>query len=344
MHPTTLPQFCTLRLAIVSGQVSVVIPARNDAAGLPQAVRTSRDQAGGHVAEVFICVGPSTDNTHEVAQRLAADFDSVHVIANPDGGISAGLNAGLEAATTPVLVRVDARCSLPPDYVAHALETMATTGAANVGAVQVPVGTAPMQISIARAMKHVAGSGAAAYRRGAEQSEVDTAFLGVYDVDVLRSLTGWDVTFARNEDAELNQRLRAAGHRVVLDPRLRVDYEPRTTLRELARQYFDYGWWRRRMIAKHRVWRVRQLVAPIIVFGLSFSCVLAAAVTPWFLVVPAAYVTMLGGFGVVLGEEPTFGDRLRVPFALATMHCSWGTGFLVSAIRGIRRPKRLPPG
>ena len=166
MHPTTLPQFCTLRLAIVSGQVSVVIPARNDAAGLPQAVRTSRDQAGGHVAEVFICVGPSTDNTHEVAQRLAADFDSVHVIANPDGGISAGLNAGLEAATTPVLVRVDARCSLPPDYVAHALETMATTGAANVGAVQVPVGTAPMQISIARAMKHVAGSGAAAYRRG----------------------------------------------------------------------------------------------------------------------------------------------------------------------------------
>ena len=179
---------------------------------------------------------------------------------------------------------------------------------------------------------------------GAEQSEVDTAFLGVYDVDVLRSLTGWDVTFARNEDAELNQRLRAAGHRVVLDPRLRVDYEPRTTLRGLARQYFDYGWWRRRMIAKHRVWRVRQLVAPIIVFGLSFSCVLAAAVTPWFLVVPAAYVTMLGGFGVVLGEEPTFGDRLRVPFALATMHCSWGTGFLVSAIRGIRRPKRLPPG
>ena len=116
----------------------------------------------------------------------------------------------------------------PPDYVAHALETMATTGAANVGAVQVPVGTAPMQISIARAMKHwLPALGQRRIDGGAEQSEVDTAFLGVYDVDVLRSLTGWDVTFARNEDAELNQRLRAAGHRVVLDPRLRVDYEPR---------------------------------------------------------------------------------------------------------------------
>jgi len=340
MHLPTVPQFLALRLAIVTGQVSVVIPARNDAAGLPRAVQTSLAQVGGHVVEVLICVGPSVDDTEAVARQLAEKHDRVHVLQNIDGGISAGLNIGLAAATAKVFVRVDARCSLAANYVDHALETMNATGAANVGAVQVPVGSSPMQKSIARAMAHVVGSGAAAYRQGREQRDVETAFLGVYDVDALRAIGGWDTGFARNEDAELNHRLRVAGNRIVLDPRLRVDYEPRATLRGLARQYYDYGWWRRRMIAKHRSWQLRQLAAPVIVLGLLASGALAVVLTRWFLVVPAAYVILLAAVGAALGERPTIGDRFRVPLALATMHCSWGTGFLVSTFG---RLWRTPP-
>jgi len=191
-----------------------------------------------------------------------------------------------------------------------------------------------MQSAIARAMRHAVGSGAAAYRHGGKRREVATAFLGVYKVQALRSVGGWDENFARNEDAEVNHRLRVAGHRIILDPRLRVEYEPRQTLGELWRQYFDYGWWRRRMIARHRSWQLRQMAAPIIVLGLIVGTILAVAVSPWFLAIHGSYVIALGVVGLTLDQQPTPGDRIRVPLALATMHVSWGLGFLASAIRG----------
>lgn len=318
----------------------MVIPARNDAAGLPGAVATSLAQTGVDVLEVLICVGPSQDDTERVARELEAMHDIVAVLENRAGGISEALNLGLDSASGDVLVRVDARCRLAPDHVARALAVLFETGAANVGAVQAPVGHTLLQRAIARALQHRLGSGGAAYRVGAERKRVDTAFLGVFRTDVLREVGGWDVTFRRNEDAELNQRLRSAGHDVWLEPGLRVGYEPRSTLRGLARQFFDYGWWRRRMIARHGVVAVRQLVPPMVVVAIGGSVVLALSTTPYFLVVPLGYLALLVVASVVDRAELTRFERALLPLAWATMHLAWGTGFLASLMRG---PWRIPP-
>lgn len=320
-------------MQVSASVVSVVIPARNDALGLPVAVASSLDQSDVQVAQVLLVVGPSNDDTLAVAQRLAAEHRVVEVIDNPAGGIPEALNLGLAAATSDTLVRVDARCRLPKGYTAQALKTQKLTGAVNVGAVQVPVGTTTTQRAIAAAMRHRLGSGGASYRSGGERQKVATAFLGVFDVEALRAVGGWDPTFARNEDAELNHRLIQAGGEVWLDPKLRVDYGPRRTYGALARQFFDYGWWRSRMIVRHRAVQLRQALVPLAVIALLVSLVLAVLLTPWMLIVPVVYLVALCSGAATAAGPLSLRERLGVVPALAIMHLSWGSGFLLSLVR-----------
>jgi len=317
-------------------QVSVVIPARNDAAGLADAVASSLAQTGVEVVEVLICVGPSSDGTDSVAQELSDNHEIVRVVDNPTGGISDALNLGLANAQCEVLVRVDARCLLSRDYAERAVTTMEATGAANVGAVQVPVGHTTTQRAIVLAMCHLLGSGGATYRyrSGDVPRKATSAYLGVFRTSAVRAVGGWDTGFARNEDAELNRRLIEAGHQVWLDPHLRVDYEPRATLRGLARQYFDYGWWRRRMVARHRVVQLRQLAAPAILLGVTVGIVVAATVSIGFLLIPASYLALLMIAAAFTRGPATIGERILIIPALLTMHLCWGAGFLASLIRG----------
>jgi len=310
--------------------VSVVIPALNDSPALPLAVASLLEQSRS-VSHIVIAVGPSSDGTLDVAAQLANDHATVQVIDNPTGRTPNGLNLAIAATTGDVIVRVDARSVLPPDYVANALELMDETGAANVGAVQRPVGHAPIQRAIAAAMNSRLGSGGVAYRNGTAPQQVDTAYLGVFDRAALAEVGGYDESFRRNQDAELNERLNRAGHQVWVDPRLVVDYQPRRTLRALWSQFWQYGWWRRKTAKKHPgSLRPRQMVPPLVIVAVLLGLV-ASLWIPWAAMVPVGYVavmlaTSLSTSGLRLGE------RLAMAAALLTMHVSWAAGFVASSV------------
>ena len=126
-------------------------------------------------------------------------------------------------------MRLDAHVSLPPDYVARAVETLERTGAANVGGRQVPVGRSFFQRAVALAMTTPLGSGGARYRHRGAEGAADTVYLGVFRRDALDRVGGYDATMIRNEDYELNWRLRQNGHVVWFDPALHAVYRPRAT-------------------------------------------------------------------------------------------------------------------
>lgn len=313
-----------------------MIPARNDGAALAAAVDSVRDQTVV-VDAIVIAVGPSTDDTYRVAQELDAVHPEVRAVDNPTGLTAAGLNLAIAAIDTDVVVRVDARSVLPQGYVEHALESLIETGAANVGAIQHPVGHTATERAIAAAMTSRLGTGGAAYRHGGERREVDTAYLGAFTREALRQVGGYDERFIRNQDAELNARLRSAGLSVWLDPRLVVEYRPRPSISELAKQYWEYGRWRRETIRSHpESLRLRQVAAPVLVVGLILCLVLAALASPAFLIPLGAYVLVLLLTGIVSGDG-SIGARLKMALALGVMHISWGSAFLVSLVRPARR-------
>ena len=308
--------------------VSVVLPARDCAELLPDCLAAIDAQTYQGVVDLTVAVAPSTDDTRRVL--AVADLrQPMRVVDNPTGTTSAALNAAIAASDGTVVVRVDAQARIPPDYIERAVATMAVTEAANVGGVQRPVGGPGLAGAVAAALASPFGAGPAAFRSGRRSGHVDTVYLGVFDRSVLESVGGFDESLERNQDYELNWRLRNAGHSVWLDAGLVVDYVPRTGYRALARQYFAYGAWKRRILLRHpRSLRPRQLAAPALLAGLAVSAVQLFRGRPWGAVVPLAYT---GASAIAAARlRPTLrsvNEQLQAMGAFGVMHLAWGAGF-----------------
>lgn len=323
--------------------VAVVIPARDAASTLEAAVGSVLTQQVTAPFEVAIAVAPSRDETEAIARQLEAEHAAVRVVPNPAGTTPAALNAAIAATTGDVVVRVDAHAVLPPGYIGRAVQILRETGAANVGGRQVPVADAGFGRAVAAAMRSRVGSGGATYRGGVRPGAVETVYLGVFRREALEAVGAYDETLIRNQDYELNHRLRRGGGVVYFHPDLAVEYRPRSTVRALWRQYFQYGAWKRHVIRRFPgSIRLRQLAAPILVSALAGGFVLAVTWSAWPLTLVAA--TWLGALIVgSLGEADGPGQVPATVVALATMHLAWGVGFLVGRARAPRPPPRSGP-
>jgi succinoglycan biosynthesis protein ExoA len=310
-------------------RVSVIIPARGAAGMIERAVASALPQEG--VGEVVVAAG---DEATRQAVEAIGD-PRVRAVDNPSGRTPDALNSAIEASTGEVVVRLDAHAELPRGYVGRAVATLRRTGAANVGGMQVPVAERGFAAAVAAAMCSPAGAGGATYRVGGDEGPVDTVYLGVFRRAALTAVGGFDPAFTRNQDAELNLRLRRAGFVVWFDPKLAVTYEPRDRVGALASQYLQYGRWRRLTARTHAgSLAPRQLAAPALVLGFGGAALLGAATGLWLVLglAMALYVAAL----IIAAAAAVPALRL-VPaavLALATMHLSWGVGFLLGPPRG----------
>jgi succinoglycan biosynthesis protein ExoA len=304
--------------------VSVVMPVLNEERHLEHAVRAifAQDYLGD--VEVCLALGPSTDATNDVAARVQANEPRLRTVANPTGKTPAGLNAAIRATTGEVIVRVDGHSVLSPGYITRAVETLRRTGAANVGGVQKAVGTTPFEEAVAAAMASPFSMGGARFHTGGAEGPVDTVYLGVFQRTAIEQVGLFDEKLVRNQDYELNIRLRKAGHTVWFDPKLEVEYRPRPSLRTLARQYAEYGAWKRHVLRLHpKSLKLRQIVPPITLIALVVSSV-AAPWVPITLVVPIVYA----GAVVLVSLTTSKRNAFRLIVVFPTMHMSWAWGFL----------------
>lgn len=320
--------------------VSVVVPARRSEATIAASLRSALEQQPP-VTEVIVACPPDDDATRAAVAPIRAADGRVRVVAVPSGRTPDALNAAIAASSGQVIVRLDAHAELPTGYVARALETLRRTGAGNVGGRQVPEAASGFAAAVAAAMASPAGAGGAAYRTGGTEGPVDTVYLGVFRREALLAVGAYDPRMTRNQDAELNLRLVAAGHQVWFDPELAVAYRPRADLASLASQYWQYGRWRRVTARLHPgSLRARQLAAPALVTGLAVSAVGAVASGRG-----AVLGVPLGGYLAGLlaaGAHAAPRPALAVPTAaaLGTMHLAWGLGFLAGPPRDAVAPTR----
>jgi succinoglycan biosynthesis protein ExoA len=318
---------------------AVIVPARDAAVTVGDALASAVAQ-GPLVTEIVVCCDPDDAATRAAVAAATAD-PRVRVVDVPGGRTPDALNAGVAATTAEVVVRLDAHAELPTGYVAHAVDALRRTGAGNVGGRQVPVADGGQAAAAAAAMRSPFGAGGAAYRTGTQSGPVDTVYLGVFRRAALAAVGGFDAGMTRNQDAELNLRLTAAGYQVWLEPELAVGYRPRGTLRGLASQYHQYGRWRRVTARLHPgSLRPRQLAAPLLVVGLALACLLALVTAWWWLAVAAvagyAAAVLVAGWAAA----PRASLAPRTALALATMHLAWGLGFLAGPPRDAPSPTR----
>lgn len=312
--------------------VSVILTVVNEASHLSEAIEAIFASKYSGAIETVIAVGPSKDGTAELARQLSLSEPRIKVIENPSGRTPDGLNAAISASAHPIIVRVDGHSAIRPDYIREAVNTLDETGAVNVGGVMAAEGISPFQRAVARAMRSPIGVGASRFHTGGDAGSVDTVYLGVFRRSAIEAIGGYDSRFTRAQDWEMNYRLRQAGGTIWFNPNLQVTYRPRSTVRTLARQYFEYGRWRAAVSRHHKgTANLRYLAPPANLITQFLSIILALIWNPIFLAIPAFYLGAISFASLAIGKR--WDERFRLPLVLIIMHFCWGFGFISSPRR-----------
>lgn len=315
--------------------ISVILPVLNEQAHLEESIRAILSQKYLGTIEVILALGPSRDLTNEIAARLASEDSRITLVDNPSGKTAAGLNRALNASTQEIVVRVDAHAEIPDNYLEIVVETLRESGAVNVGGVMGAEGITFFETAVAAAMCSPFGVGGSRFHIGGKAGYVDTVYLGAFIRQAVVDAGGFDERFIRAQDWELNYRLRQNGGKIYFDPRLHVTYRPRPNLRRLAKQYFEYGRWRRVIARKYpETINYRYLAPPLAFVGTVLSLIAGTVFDPSLYLPAATYITFIAITPLFISKNLAHYPLLL--FILPTMHFSWGFGFLTS-------PRKLVP-
>jgi glycosyltransferase involved in cell wall biosynthesis len=311
--------------------ISVVIPERQEERGIRACVEAVLAQDCGEPFEVIVVDGMSTDRTREILEEIAQGDPRLRVLDNPGRIVPTAMNIGIRAARGKYIVRVDGHSRIPADYLAEVLRAFEESGAECVGGAMVAEGRGFWGRLIALATSSSFGMGGSRFHERGAAREMDTVYLGAYPRQMLLELGLYDERFVRNQDDELNFRLRAVGGKVWFSPRIWVAYECRSTLGKLFSQYAQYGWWKVQVYRKHpRMLQLRHLVPSVFVLGVLITL----GVAPWF--GGAAWWLPVAAIGSYLGAASaaalaTGAGIARVPALVLTfllIHVAYGTGML----------------
>ncbi|NDE49700.1 MAG: glycosyltransferase [Actinobacteria bacterium] len=314
------------------GRITAAIPRVDAFSGLDN--RPKKESS----AVNYLIVGSDTREglSREEIKRLrvggtdvAAGKRSDTMLENKSGRTPSGLNAALKMAKNEIVVRIDGHSEIDKEYIRQAVETLRKTGAVNVGGVMFAQGVTSFEKAVAAAMRSPIGVGSSRFHIGGVAGPTDTVYLGVFQKSALDAVGGYDERFTRAQDWELNYRLRKNGGVVYFDPALRVIYRPRSSLKKLALQYFEYGRWRRAVVRQHsRTINFRYLAPPLNLILQVSSLVLALSASPLFLIPIISYLGAITLTSLIIGKG--LAQRIYLPIVLIFMHFCWGFGFITS--------------
>jgi succinoglycan biosynthesis protein ExoA len=319
-------------MTMPANSVLVVIPCLNEAAHLP--VLLDQLLASPSATTIVVADGGSTDGSRAIVLGRMGRQPRLHLLDNPARLQSAGINRAVRThgAGHRWLVRVDAHCDYPDDYVAGLIAAATANGAASVVVPMVSVGRGGFQIAAAAAQNSRLGTGGSPHRHIGTGCFVDHGHHALMDIATFVAAGGYDEAMATNEDAELDHRIGLHGGRIWLEPTLALRYYPRATPGALWRQYLRYGRGRAQTVRRHAMpLKLRQAI-PLAVPAAVGAAPLASLW--WPIVLPALSwaLACLGG-GVAIGVRARSAGAMLSGAAAMIMHLGWGCGFLAERLR-----------
>lgn len=340
--------------------VSLVLPVRNESASIEHGLRAILEQDYTGEMEILIVDGMSTDDTRAILQQFILQHSSFILLDNPGKIVPTGLNLALRHARGEIIIRVDGHCIIAPDYVSKCVDALQRTGADNVGGKMNAVGNNPFGKAIALATSTPFGIGGGRFHYSDEEEWVDTVYMGAWPRRVFDRIGPFDEELVRDQDDEFNYRLRAAGGKILLSPKIKSEYTVRSSPSALWRQYYQYGFWKVRVLQKHPLqMSLRQFVPPLFVLALLISFTFAApSLAPgvfrliphtWYLIldtwylVPGTYLlaNLTASLWTVINKARTthyspfsiLHSLLFLPLVFAILHLSYGSGFLIGLFK-----------
>ncbi len=294
--------------------------------------------------EVLVADGGSRDRTPEILARLSAEDPRVHMVDNPGRLQSAGMNEIIRRARGDVIVRMDVHADYAPDYVRKSVEVLERTGADNAGGAARVRAKGFFQRAVCAALASPLAVGGSRYRNPDNEGWVETLFNGAFRREVFARVGLYDPRAVTNEDAELNQRIIAAGGRVYLSRDIKTWYYPRDTLWGLARQYFKYGRGRARTLVKHRRLLSLRPAGPFLMLIAGAALLATSGLQPYTPYAFGAYAALTLLEAVRVGRDAGLLAIPAVWLIFPVLHVAHGLGFGSGVVHYLRRPDWRPGG
>lgn len=331
-------------------KISIIVPCRNEASYIGRFLASAAaQQLDGFDWEVIIADGMSGDGTREIIERFCRLNPRFRVIDNPSRVAPPGLNAAILQARGEIVVRMDVHAEYRCDYVRECVAVLDETGAANAGGAHRPFAGGFRERVFAAAFQSPFAVGGALSHNCRYEGPVDTVIFGCWRKKTLEEIGCFDAGLVRNQDDELNFRIVRSGQTVWQSQRIISWYHPRTSVRQLFQQYFQYGYWKVPVILKHGApasWRhlvpgafVAALAALVAATALgaaaglgefaAASSVMLGAVLALYLLAcaaAAAHSALSHGWAVVP----------FLPVLFAMYHFGYGCGFLLGVNAHLR--------
>jgi glycosyltransferase involved in cell wall biosynthesis len=330
--------------------VSLVVPCRNEAAYVGQLLDSIlASEYPRERLEVLIVDGMSDDGTRDVIAAYARRHPVIQLLDNPKRITPCALNLGIARARGSIIMRMDAHANYPPSYVADLVDWLQRTGADYIGGawVTLPADATPTARAIAAVLAHPFGIGDSHYRLGTnEVREVDTLPLGAFRRELFDRVGVFDEELVRNQDEEFSFRVLRAGKRVLLVPGVVCSYYARRSLRQLARNFYQYGLYKPLVALKiGKIMTLRQVVPGAFVMGVLLTALAAPWVAParaLGVVIVGAYLALDAACALALGWRHGARVGLTAALVFPLVHVCYGCGFLRGAVALLARARGRP--
>lgn len=325
-------------------KVSLLVAMRNEAGYIERCLHSLIIQDYPvELLEVYIYDGQSTDNSWKVAEQILEGRSHYYLRPNHEQIQSEAWNKGIIESSGDVIGIVSAHAELSPKYVSSAIEVLQRTKADMAGGPVRAQSENYVGKVISLAMSTPFGVGSAVFRYTNKEQETDTVFMGLCKRSMYMKMGGFDAEMIRNQDDELSYRLLDHGGRIICSPSIRSVYYSRSSLGSLWRQYFQYGFWKVRVLQKHpRQMSLRQFVPPLFVLSLIVSIILlpipfsACPLHPSF-IIPLMYLISNITASIYTACKRDWSTLPLLPLVFGILHISYGLGFLIGLVKFANR-------
>ena len=318
--------------------VSIVIPMRNEEKYIGKCLDSllAQEWDGGSL-EVVVVNGESEDGSKQIVENMMPIFPHLKLLDNPRRITPISLNMGVKAATGDVIIILGAHSYVAKDFVSKNLHFLDTMAVDCVGGSISPVGDTYQGEAIALAMSSPIGVGNAFYRYSKVQRLVDTVQFGAYRREIFYRIGYFDEELVRNQDFELNHRIVSTGGRILLAPQVRGYYVVRSSIPKLFKQYFDYGFWKTKVISKEvGAFRLRYQIPPIFIMALAVTGLLGLFM-PMLWSLFQGIVILYAGLVLFASLKISLNSGIKylfvLPLAFITLHFGFGLGLITSWIQ-----------
>jgi succinoglycan biosynthesis protein ExoA len=320
---------------------TLVIPCRNEEKHIAQCLESilANDYPKDRM-EILVLDGLSEDRTPEIVLGYAERYEQVRLVDNPERHIPAAMNVGIRKARGDTIIKMDAHSTYQSTHIRLCVAYQEMSGAENVGGFcrMSPGADTAIAKAIVLCMAHRFGSGNAKIKVGASQPTwSDSAAFGCFKKELFSRIGLFDERLKSSSDMDMNNRIRAAGGRILLVPQIVVSYHADPTLKKFWKHNFADGVWTSYVMKfGSKAWSWRHWVPLAFVLSLLGSFVLAAFF-PVFLWVSLGIAGLYAATSLAVSlqialREKDFAQLLPLPGVFAVRHFAHGIGALFGLV------------